>query len=76
MKTKTIINVLLSLIIPSIHYVYYYPWLYNKINYYTKRGEDLNDEMDFINVFLMFIITLILIVLFTLFIMLPYLKKK
>ena len=50
MKIGMIINVFLSLIIPSILYVYYYPWVYNKINQLTERGEDLDDQMDFVNV--------------------------
>jgi hypothetical protein len=52
-----VINVFLSLIIPSLLYTYYYPWLYNHINHYTKRGEDLNDKMDIINVMLLFLVT-------------------
>ena len=70
------IKVLLSLIIPSILYVYYYPWLYNKINNITERGQDLDDKMDFVNVVLMFLITWILIALFVFLIMTPLILKK
>jgi len=70
------IKVLLSLIIPSILYVYYYPWLYNKINNITERGQDLDDQMDFVNVVLMFLITWILIALFVFLIMTPLILKK
>ncbi len=76
MKTGKMIKVLLSLIIPSILYVYYYPWLYNKINNVTERGQDLDDKMDFVNVVLMFLITWILIALFVFLIMTPLILKK
>ena len=76
MKVGKMIKVLLSLIIPSILYVYYYPWLYNKINNITERGQDLDDKMDFVNVVLMFLITWILIALFVFLIMTPLILKK
>lgn len=76
MKVGKMIKVLLSLIIPSILYVYYYPWLYNKINNITERGQDLDDQMDFVNVVLMFLITWILIALFVFLIMTPLILKK
>ena len=76
MKTGKMIKVLLSLIIPSILYVYYYPWLYNKINNITERGQDLDDQMDFVNVVLMFLITWILIAIFVFLIMTPLILKK
>ena len=76
MKIGKMISVLLSLIIPSILYVYYYPWLYNKINNLTERGQDLDDQMDFVNVMLMFLVTWILIALFVFFIMTPLILKK
>jgi hypothetical protein len=37
-------------------YVYYYPWLYNLINKYTKRSQDLHENIDFGNAMLMFIV--------------------
>ncbi len=76
MKIGKMISVLLSLIIPSILYVYYYPWLYNKINNLTERGQDLDDQMDFVNVMLMFLVTWILIALFVFLIMTPLILKK
>ena len=76
MKIGKMISVLLSLIIPSILYVHYYPWLYNKINNLTERGQDLDDQMDFVNVMLMFLVTWILIALFVFFIMTPLILKK
>ena len=76
MKIGKMISVLLSLIIPSILYVLYYPWLYNKINNLTERGQDLDDQMDFVNVMLMFLVTWILIALFVFFIMTPLILKK
>ena len=76
MKIGKIISVLLSLIIPSILYVHYYPWLYNKINNLTERGQDLDDQMDFVNVMLMFLVTWILIALFVFLIMTPLILKK
>ena len=76
MKVGKMIKVLLSLIIPSILYVYYYPWLYNKINNITERGQDLDDQIDFVNVVLMFLITWILIALFVFLIMTPLILKK
>ena len=76
MKTQKLVSVLLSLIIPSLLYTYYYPWLYNKVNHYTKRGEDLDDKVDIINVFLVFIITWLLITLFIMIIIAPIILKK
>tara|TARA_A100001037_G_C15063929_1_gene596104 strand:- start:1024 stop:1251 length:228 start_codon:yes stop_codon:yes gene_type:complete len=69
-----IISVCLSLLLPALLYTYYYPWLYNKVNNYTKRGEDLN-QVDLLNVIIVFLITWLLISLF-LIIMLPILLKK
>mgnify|MGYP001349625908 CR=1 FL=1 len=74
MKFMKIISVCLSLLLPALLYTYYYPWLYNKVNNYTKRGEDLN-QVDLLNVIIVFLITWLLISLF-LIIMLPILLKK
>lgn len=76
MKYEKIIKVFLTLIIPTLLYVYYYPWVYNKINQITKRGEDLDDHIDFVNVMLMFLVQWALIALFTIFIMAPIIMKK
>ena len=51
MKVGKIVSMCLSLLLPALLYTYYYPWLYNKINNYTERGEDLN-EVDLLNVFI------------------------
>tara|TARA_Y100001970_G_C14148671_1_gene811365 strand:- start:193 stop:420 length:228 start_codon:yes stop_codon:yes gene_type:complete len=69
-----IISICLSLLLPALLYTYYYPWLYNKVNNYTKRGEDLN-EIDLLNVMIVFLITWLLISLF-LITMLPIILKK
>ena len=58
-----IISICLSLLLPALLYTYYYPWLYNKVNNYTKRGENLN-QVDLLNVFIVFFITWVLISLF------------
>jgi hypothetical protein len=71
MKYGKIIQFFLSLIIPTTLYVYYYPWLYNKVNQFTERGEDLDDQMDFVNVLIMFIGQ----ALFTIFIIAPLIMK-
>jgi len=63
MKVGKIVSMCLSLLLPALLYTYYYPWLYNKINNYTERGEDLN-EVDLLNVFIVFFITWVLISLF------------
>ncbi|MBH10042.1 MAG: hypothetical protein CMG74_06790 [Candidatus Marinimicrobia bacterium] len=63
MKVVKIVSMCLSLLLPALLYTYYYPWLYNKINNYTERGEDLN-EVDLLNVFIVFFITWVLISLF------------
>ena len=74
MKAKQIIPFAVSIIIPGVLYTYYYPWLYNKVNNYTKRGEDLN-QIDLLNVMIVFLITWLLISLF-LITMLPIILKK
>ena len=74
MKFIKIISICLSLLLPALLYTYYYPWLYNKVNNYTKRGEDLN-QIDLLNVMIVFLITWLLISLF-LITMLPIILKK
>ena len=74
MKFIKIISICLSLLLPALLYTYYYPWLYNKVNNYTKRGEDLN-QIDLLNVIIVFLITWLLISLF-LITMLPIILKK
>ena len=54
METKLLfLQTILTIIVGAAIYTYLYPWLYNQINHYTKRSEDLNDEIDFINSILM-----------------------
>ena len=48
-------EVIILLIIGSFVYTYLYPWLYNKVNHITKRGEDLDDEIDIVNTMIMFL---------------------
>ncbi len=74
MKFMKIISVCLSLLLPALLYTYYYPWLYNKVNNYTKRGENLN-QVDLLNVMIVFLITWLLISLFLITI-LPIILKK
>ena len=63
MKTKLLfLQTILTIIIGATLYTYLYPWIYNQINHYTKRSEDLNDEIDFIN-------SILMITLFFLFVM-------
>ena len=76
MKFGKIINVSLSLVIPSLLYTYYYPWLYNKVNSYTQRGPNLNDEIYFLNLILTFLVSWVLISLFVISIMTPLIIKK
>ena len=64
-KMNNIINFSLMLIIPGVLYTYYYPWLYNKINEYTKRSRPLNDNIDLVNSILIFVVTWLFIVILT-----------
>jgi len=59
MGQKLIISakVLGSLFAGSMLYTYFYPWLYNKVNGITKRGQDLDDDIDIVNVSIMIITT-------------------
>lgn len=62
---KTTIIQLLGLIVASAMFTYFYPWLYNKINHITKRGEDIDETIDFVNSLIMFIIAYIILGLIT-----------
>lgn len=59
--TKTTILQLLGIIGASAMFTYFYPWLYNKINHITKRGEDIDETIDFVNSLIMFIIAYIIL---------------
>ena len=52
---------LVSIIIFSIMYTYLYPWIYNKVNHFTERGQDLDDKIDIINVMIMMVVLYIFI---------------
>jgi len=62
--SSNLLSLILSLLLPIILHIYYYPWLYNKINYYTERGDNLNDKIDLLNITIVFIITWILVIIF------------
>ncbi len=64
-----IIQIPLIIFISSVVYTYLYPWLYNKINNYTKRSEYLNDEIDFINVMIMITIFFLFVTMIPMFIL-------
>ena len=44
---------IVTIIIFSILYTYFYPWIYNKVNHFTERGQDLDDKIDIINTMIM-----------------------
>ena len=46
-------------------FVYAYPWLYNMINKFTKRGPDLHENIDFVNSMLMFIVSSVVLIILT-----------
>ena len=52
---------IMTIIIFSIMYTYLYPWIYNKVNYFTERGQDLDDKIDIINAMIMAAILYLLI---------------
>jgi len=66
MGKKIIISAqfLFSIMLGSVVYTYFYPWLYNKVNHVTKRGPDLHDKIDLLNSVIMLSILYISIVLF------------
>jgi hypothetical protein len=49
----------------ALMFVYVYPWLYNTINKYTKRGPDLHEKIDFVNSMLMFIVSSVVLIILT-----------
>jgi Mg/Co/Ni transporter MgtE len=71
MKGKMIViratGFIMACIWAAIIYIYWYPWLYNQVNHYTERSEDLDENIDFVNTFIMFIVsTLTIFILATL----------
>ena len=59
-KINMIIKYSFVFIIPGILYTYYYPWLYNIINSYTKRSEPLDDNIDLLNSILIFVLNFLI----------------
>ena len=49
-------QLIVSIIIFSVMYTYLYPWIYNKVNHFTERGQDLDDKIDIINAMIMALI--------------------
>ena len=47
---------IMTIIIFSVMYTYLYPWIYNKVNHFTERGQDLDDKIDIINAMIMALI--------------------
>jgi len=71
-----VISISVSSLIGALLYIHWYPWLYNQINKYTKRGEDLHENIDFVNTMIMFALPSIFgLVLFLLFSSFHKLKK-
>ena len=54
--TKTTIQLIISLLTAAKIFTYFYPWLYNQINHITKRGEDIDETIDFVNSLIMFFV--------------------
>jgi hypothetical protein len=69
------IQISLTLLIPTLLFTYYYPWVYNKVNEVTKRGDMIDDKYDFVNVMLMFIISWILFISLTMLLITPIILK-
>lgn len=69
------VQLALTLLIPSLLFTYYYPWVYNKVNEVTERGQMLDDKHDLVNVMLMFIITWIMFILLTVILLAPIIAK-
>tara|TARA_B110000285_G_scaffold229595_1_gene294608 strand:- start:1040 stop:1300 length:261 start_codon:yes stop_codon:yes gene_type:complete len=53
---KQILSLIMSILIPSLLYSYYYPFLYNEVNKITKRGEQLDDKIDLLNLSIVFLL--------------------
>ena len=63
--TKATIQLSIGLFVAAALFTYFYPWLYNKINHITKRGEDIDEAIDYVNSLIMFIIAYIIVGLIT-----------
>ena len=55
------IQMFLVLIVASILYTYWYPWLYNNVNDTTKRGQNIATTIDPVNSFIMMFVTGLLV---------------
>ena len=69
------IQISFTLLIPTLLFTYYYPWVYNKVNEVTKRGDMIDDKYDFVNVMLMFIISWILFISLKMLLITPIILK-
>tara|TARA_B110000902_G_C14036092_1_gene485963 strand:+ start:489 stop:722 length:234 start_codon:yes stop_codon:yes gene_type:complete len=73
---KRFIILIGALIGSSVIHAYYYPWLYNIVNTITQRTENLDDEIDILNMSIVFLITSIMLTIVIPFIVLSILKIK
>ena len=62
---KTTIQLSIGLFVAAALFTYFYPWLYNKINHITKRGEDIDEAIDYVNSLIMFAIAYIIMIFIT-----------
>lgn len=57
---KVVISSLFLLIIAALAnsavVAYVYPFLYNQVNSITKRGDDMDGDIDYVNTFIMFMV--------------------
>ena len=75
--TKTTIQLSISLLTAAAIFTYFYPWLYNQINHITKRGEDIDEKIDYVNSLIMFFILYLSITLIVgLLVGILFLKKR
>lgn len=74
--TKATIQLIISLLTAAVIFTYFYPWLYNKINHITKRGEDIDETIDFVNSLIMFFVLYILASIIGLLIGIIFLKMR
>ena len=53
MITSLSFKIILMAVVGSAIYTFFYPWLYNQVNHYTNRSQDLPD-IDYVNSLIMF----------------------
>jgi hypothetical protein len=51
--TSLSLKIILLVVLGSAIYTFFYPWLYNQVNHYTNRSQDLPD-IDYVNSLIMF----------------------